>query len=264
MDLPLLRQALELSDIGLRLEISFIVLSFCYSVFWIFQKIIPNYLFGEDSEYAGYIYNAMGVVFSLVFAFVTVLVWQNYNGVSDAINKEASSLNNMYRLFSAYPPDIDKKGKDSIRAYTTTVIEEEWPLLKKDQFSIKAYQELVKVEELIIQLQPQNIGQSNVQQQMLRLVGEATELRRSRVFNARFALAPPAWLGLISSSFIFLCFSCFFKMQSQRTHLILVLFLGLTIVGVIYFLVLYIHPFLGPMALEPDVLRNLLKIAWTY
>ena len=27
------------------------------------------------------------------------------------------------------------------------MIEEEWPLLRKDQFSIKAYQELVKVEE---------------------------------------------------------------------------------------------------------------------
>jgi len=264
MDLPLLRFLLESSDIGLRLELSIIVISLCFIVFWIFQRIFPNFLFGEDSEYAGYIYNAMGVVFSLVFAFVTVLVWQNYNGVSDAIAKEASTLNNMYRLFSAFPPDIEKKGRDSIRAYTTTVVNEEWPLLKKDQFSIKAYQEILKIDDLIIHFQPQNTGQSNAHQQMLRLATEATELRRSRIYNARFALAPAAWIGLISSSLVFLFFSCLFKMKSGKTHLILILFLGLTIVGVMYFLVLFIHPFLGPMALGPDPLVNLLKLTWSY
>jgi hypothetical protein len=75
MDLPLLRHALQFSDIGLRFELVFVVLLLCYLVFWLFQKMLPHLLFGDDSEYAGYIYNAMGVVFSLVFAFVTVLVW---------------------------------------------------------------------------------------------------------------------------------------------------------------------------------------------
>ena len=264
MDHPLLRNALELSDIGLRTEITLAVLFFCFIVFLIFQKLFSSYLFNDDSEHAGYIYNAMGIVYSLAFAFVTVLVWQSYNGVSDAIAKETNALNNMYRLFAAFPPELEKKGRDALRTYTTTVIEEEWPLLRKDQFSIKAYQELVKVEEIIIHLQPQNIGQSNVQQQMLRLASETAELRRSRVFNARFALAPPAWLGLISSSLIFLGFTCFFKLKSQRTHLVLILFLGLTIVGVIHFLMLYIHPFLGPMALTPDLFENLIKLAWNY
>ena len=264
MDLPLLRYALEFSDVSLRIEISFIVLSLCFIVFWFFQKLFPNLLFGEDSEFAGYIYNAMGIVYSLVFAFVTVLVWQNYNGVSDAIAKEASTLNNMYRLFSAFPPDLEKKGQEAIRTYTKTVIEEEWPLLSKDQFSVKAYQELLKIDSLVIHIQPQNTGQSNAHLQMLRLASEATELRRSRVYNARFALASPAWLGLLSSSLIFLFFSCLFKMRSAKTHLILILFLGLTIVGVLYFLVLFIHPFLGPMALDPGPLMNLLKLSWVY
>jgi hypothetical protein len=264
MDLPLLRYALEFSDIGLRIQLSFAVLSICFIVFWIFQKAFPNVLFGEDSEFAGYIYNAMGVVFSLVFAFVTVLVWQNYNMVSDAIAKEASTLNNMYRLFSAFPPETEKKGRDALRAYTKTVINEEWPLLSKDQYSIKAYQELLKVDDIVIHLQPQNQSQSNVHLQLLRLASEANELRRSRVYNAHFALASPAWLGLISSSLIFLFFACLFKMNSVRTHLILIFFLGLTIVGVLYFMVIYIHPFLGPMALGPGPIENLLKIAWVY
>lgn len=264
MDLPLLRHALQFSDIGLRFELVFVVLLLCYLVFWLFQKMLPHLLFGDDSEYAGYIYNAMGVVFSLVFAFVTVLVWQNYNGVSDAITKEASTLNNMYRLFSAFPPDVEKKGRDALRAYTQTVVDEEWPLLSKDQFSIKAYKELLKIEDIVIHLQPQNVGQSNAHQQMLRLATDATDLRRSRVYNARFALAAPAWMGLISSSLVFLFFSCLFKLKSAQIHLLLILFLGLTIVGVLYFLILYIHPFLGPMALGPDPLLNLLKLAWTY
>ncbi|MBT8568199.1 DUF4239 domain-containing protein [Polynucleobacter paneuropaeus] len=53
----------------------------------------------------------MGVVFSLIFAFITVLVWQNYNNVSDATFKEASKLNNIYCLLSALPPEIDRAEK---------------------------------------------------------------------------------------------------------------------------------------------------------
>ena len=122
MNLPLLRFILDTSDYMLRLELIVIVLSLCYLVFYFFQMLSPKYLFGDDAPYAGYIYNAMGVVFSIVFAFITVLVWQSYNNVSDAVTKEASNLNNMYRLFSAFPPEIDKSGKEVLRSYTKTVI----------------------------------------------------------------------------------------------------------------------------------------------
>lgn len=263
MNLPLLRFILDTSDYMLRLELIAIVLSLCYLVFYFFQMISPKYLFGDDAPYAGYIYNAMGVVFSIVFAFITVLVWQSYNNVSDAVTKEASNLNNMYRLFSAFPPEIDQPGKEALRSYTKTVIDDEWPLLQKDQFSLEAYKKILLLENIIIKYQPQNYSQSNAHQQMLFLINQYHELRRSRIFSARFALAPPAWIGLISSSFIFLFFSCFFKMQSKRTHLILITFLGLTIVGVVYFLVLFIHPFLGPMAITPEPLKLLLDVAWT-
>ncbi len=264
MDLPILRHLLIANDIGLRIELMVIILIICFSVFWLIQKLVPSLLFGEDSEYAGYIYNAMGVVFSLVFAFVTVLVWQNYNGVSDAITREASTLNNMYRVFSAFPKEIEQKGKAELRTYVNSIVDEEWPLLSKDQFNKKTYQQLLVIDNLIIQLKPQNVGESNAHQQLLRLSLDATELRRSRVYNARFALAPAAWFGLLSSLIIFLLFSCLFQMKSKRTHVVLILFLSSTIVGILYFLVLFIHPFLGPMAIDSSPFTNLLKLSWIY
>jgi len=88
LNLPLLRFLLGLSDMGLRLALVVLVLSVCFAFYYLFQLIFRKYLFNRDhSSYAGYIYNAMGVVFSLVFAFITVLVWQNYNGVNDAVTK---------------------------------------------------------------------------------------------------------------------------------------------------------------------------------
>jgi hypothetical protein len=262
--LPLLRFILDSSDIMLRIQLSCIVLSLCFLVFLFFQKISPKYLFGDDGPYAGYIYNAMGVVFSLIFAFITVLVWQSYNSVADSVTKEASHLNNIYRLYSAFPPEIEKSGQESLRSYTKIVIEDEWPLMKKDQFSPEAFKKLLAMEALIIKYQPQSSGQSNAHQQMLRLITEYTDLRRSRIYNAQFALGRPALIGLISSSFIFLFFSCLFKMGSVRTHLVMLTFLGLTIVGVVYFLLIYIHPFLGPLAIGPEPFQRLLDFAWTF
>jgi hypothetical protein len=264
MDHSLLRFVLNSPEYLLRYEIIFAVLTVCLSVYYIFQKFLPSCLFGEDAAYASYIYNAMGVVFSLVFAFITVQVWQNYNGVNDAVTKEANNLNNIYRLYGAFPPETQKVGREYLRDYTQTVIDEEWPLLSKDQFSLNAYTKLLKLEDQIITFQPQTPGQINAHQQMLRLLSDAAELRRSRVYNAKFALAAPAWIGLTSSVFIFLVFSCLFQMKSVRTHVILIIFLGLTIVGVLYFLIIYIHPFLGPMAIPPDSFSEVMNLSWKY
>ncbi len=264
MDLPALRYLLSAHDFGLRFELLVILLVICFLVFWLTQNIFPSFLFGEDSQYAGYIYNAMGVVFSLVFAFVTVLAWQNYNGVSDAIAKEAGALNNIYRVLSAFPPEIERTGQAKLKTYVNTVIEEEWPLLSKDQFSVKAYKQLLDIEHLAIQIKPQNMGESNAHQQLLSLTLQAIELRRSRIYNAHFSLAPPAWIGLIGSLMVFLVFSCLFQMKSKRIHVLLIFFLSSTVVGILYFLVLFIHPFLGPMAIGPEPFINLLKLSWIY
>ncbi|MBT8571848.1 DUF4239 domain-containing protein [Polynucleobacter paneuropaeus] len=96
----------------------------------------------------------MGVVFSLIFAFITVLVWQNYNNVSDATFKEASKLNNIYRLLSALPPEIDRAEKAALIDYTQSVITDEWPLLSKNQFSIPTYEKFLKIENDIVRFQP--------------------------------------------------------------------------------------------------------------
>ena len=264
MSLSILRFALNTPDYLLRYEIIFAVVSVCFFVYFIFQKFLPFCLFGEDSEYAGYIYNAMGVVFSLIFAFITVLVWQNYNNVNDAVTKEANNLNNIYRFYGALPAEVQKTGREYLKDYTQTVINEEWPLMKKDEFSLNAYQKLLKVEDQIIAFQPQTPGQINAHQQMLRLISDAAELRRSRIYNAKFALAEPAVFGLISSVVIFLIFSCLFQMKSVRTHLILIFFLSLTIVGVLYFLLIYIHPFLGPLAIPSDSFSEVMNLSWKY
>jgi hypothetical protein len=264
MNFPFLRLLLDSSEIMLRIKLGGIVLFICLLVFYFFQKKAPQFLFSEDSLYAGFIYNAMGVVYSIIFAFITVLVWQSYNNVSDSVNKEAGHLNNIYRLYAAFPAEFEKSGKESLRSYTKTVIEEEWPLLKQDRFSPDAFKKLLAIEESLIKYRPQNTGESNAHQQMLTLITEYADLRRSRIYNAQFGLAHPALLGLIGSSFIFLFFACLFKMQSVRIHVILIVFLVATVVGVVYFLVLYIHPFLGPMAIGPEPLQRLLNFAWTF
>jgi hypothetical protein len=41
-------------------------------------------------------------------------------------------------------------------------------------------------------------------------------------------------------------------------------FLGFIIVGVVYFLLIYIHPFLGPMAIGPEPFQRLLDFSWSF
>jgi len=167
---PFLRLLLDSSEVMLRIQLSGIVLSICFLALYFFQKKAPQFLFKDDSMYAGFIYNAMGVVYSIIFAFITVLVWQSYNNVSDSVAKEANHLNNMYRLYSAFPPEFDQSGKQALKAYTNTVIKEEWPLLSKDKFSEEAFKQMLAIELAMIKYKPQSPGEINAHQKLLQLL----------------------------------------------------------------------------------------------
>ena len=71
------------------------------------RRFAPWLLFERESAGSGQVVGpAIGTMFALVFAMVTVAVWQNYDRVSNAVEEEAHCLHNIYRSMESYPPEV--------------------------------------------------------------------------------------------------------------------------------------------------------------
>lgn len=234
------------------------------SLLFAIQKLLKRLHFDNHTDFGEIFSDAIGVIFSLILAFVTISVWENYNNTSDVVSREASTLHSMYRNLDSYPPGIRDAGQQDLRDYVREVIDVEWPMLANDQRDPLTYPLLRKVNALIVDYKPTTLGELPVQQEMLRLLSTYRELRRDRVEGAKGLLDSAMWTVLLTSCFITIVYSCMFKMQDIRIHAFMLSSLAASL-GLIFALLLsYSSPYSGPSAISPEPFVHLLDYYWAH
>jgi hypothetical protein len=109
------------------------------TVLYIFQKHCRGLLFADHTDFAAIFSAALGIVFGLILAFVTITTWQSYSTVGSAVTKEADSLSPMYKLLDAYPSSVQKQGQVLLQKYITEVIVGDWAAMANGTYNSVSY-----------------------------------------------------------------------------------------------------------------------------
>jgi len=201
-------------------------------------------------------------MFALVFAMVTVAVWQNYDRVSSAVGEEANCIHNIYRYLETYPPDLRDGTRVLLQAYLKAVIETEWPLMKRGQEDPEAHRLITEVNARLSAYRPATLGELPLHQEVLAQVSRYRGLRHDRVRSGVAYLDTTMWISLALGSGILLAFCSVWHMPNLKQHIMMVSALGASL-GIIFFLMMaYNHPFAGPAAIDAGPFKNLLAQHW--
>ena len=229
--------------------------------FFIAKKLFASLIFVDHTEFGEIFSDALGILFGLILAFVTIGAWQNYNSVSQTVGQEGGAVYGIYTSLDGYPPEIRQQGRKLLRQYMEEVITQEWPKMVKNQNDLPALNTLNEFSRLIHQFKPSNFGELAIQQEMLRLMGNYRTLRNSRVLSAKSFIDPPMFLSLGLGAFCFLFYQCLYSMKSNRLHMFMISLLSISL-GLIFFLILiYNNPFMGPSQIDPDDIKLILNYA---
>lgn len=248
-----------LSDWGLAAAILglFVVLALLTLRFY--HRHLPFLRFEEGSwDYATIYGGAIGTIFALIFAFVIVAVWQNFDRVAEAVGKEAKVLQNVYRSLDGYPPDVRGPLQGRLRTYLDEVVRVEWPLLGQGLEDPIARQEILEVDGLLTQYRPPSAGEVPLHEQMLQLLALNRNLRQDRIKGGQSYLDLAMGISLLMGNLILINFSCMLNMRSRRQHYLMHATLGASMGLVCYLLLVYNFPFLGPGAIGPEPFKALL------
>jgi hypothetical protein len=93
----------------------------------VLRRAWPALREGDHNEVAGFIIAVVGVIYAVLLAFVVIVSWEKFNEAESVVGQEASALRNIYRDSTAFPPEVRDRLHYSVRSYTTTVIQQEWP-----------------------------------------------------------------------------------------------------------------------------------------
>ncbi len=81
------------------------------------------------------LFGAIGIIFSIIAAFVIQKEWEQWNALVDAVKGEVDGLEKLYLWSNNFSPDIREKVHGNIADYLRLIIKEGWQLSERGERS---------------------------------------------------------------------------------------------------------------------------------
>jgi hypothetical protein len=101
------------------------------------QRIVVH-IRRAHNDVAGFIYAVVGIMYAILLAYITIIVWEQYNSATSLVEQEATNAYNIYHEVDEFPDPGRSEVQRIVKTYVETTINEEWPLLASGKFSQQA------------------------------------------------------------------------------------------------------------------------------
>lgn len=216
--------------------------------------------FSIDLDIGGIIYGGIVAVYSILLAFIVVIVWEQYQNTGDRIQEESSKVFNLYRASYAFPDSTTgKKIRTTVIAYVNSVVDDEFPAMEHDTTSNLTQQKYNKVWDMIYAIRPNTENEKIWYASMVTSVNQFGEARIIRISDIDPSLPPLMWKILLAGGAIIILFAILFKTNNNWAHFIKILMFSIVIVFNLMLVNLLDHPYKGLLKIEPGAFTKIQK-----
>lgn len=220
----------------------------------------------RDNGSIGFIFSTVGVLYTVLLAFLVVTVWQSFNEAQRAVSQEAADVVTIARYSASFPEPVRSEVHDRLHRYTEIVINSEWQIMQKrirgntknieDVGSVQAMNEIQGVWELIQQKLPPNA----ISAAALNRVSELGRDRVLRLLSGENITADYLWFILLLLNVVVIYLSLILRVEDARLHLVLVELLATTIALLLWMIATINSPFTGEIQVSSEPFRYALYV----
>ncbi len=208
------------------------------------------------NDRAGFILAVIGVIYAVLLAFVAIGVWERFDQAEARSYDEAGSLATVYRDAESFPHP--GRLRTMLRAYVSSVIDEEWPRMRRGDRSEISNVLLEMADRYVRHLPVTSPGLAGVHAAMLSAMDSALMDRETRLTIDFGGINGIMWLVLVAGAYITVAYTYFFSFERPFMQQLMIGGLSLMI-GLVLFLVIALDfPFRGSIAVGPEAFRALL------
>lgn len=196
------------------------------------------------------IFSQIGIMLSVLLAFVFSQVWSEYRAAALAISDECAALHGAAILSSALPANRGQPVIRAVATYAEAVVQSEWPLMAHRQRSRLAEHDLEVLMRQAANLQPSGAMEVATEGEVLNQLAQAHASRETRTFQLTAAAPPLLWLMLIAMSAVLVLFVVCAGVD-RPTHMVFAAVFAGSVAMVLVLVRMLDLPFEGALAL-PD------------
>ena len=212
-----------------------------------------------DTAIGGIIYGGLMAVYSILLAFVVVVVWQQYQTTGDRVEIEAAKVFNLYRASYAFSDTtVSKSIRLAVVDYATSVCNDEWPALEHDSLSSVTQHKYNHMWRVVYNIKPSTPSEQIWYTSMVQSINQFGEARIMRISDIDSSIPPIMWQMLIGGALVILLFTILFSTDNNWVHLLKVILFSTVIIFSLALVYMLDHPFKGVLKVDPTAFQKIL------
>jgi protein-S-isoprenylcysteine O-methyltransferase Ste14 len=223
------------------------------------QRVVPSRLRREHNDVAGFIYAVLGVIYAVLIALVVIAVWEDFAEARDTVEREASELDDVFRLAHSLPDPEGRQLQELAHSYAQVVVEEEWALMAQGRTSPRAWDLLDEMTLRFENVEVRTKAEQARYEEALDRMNELEDARNARLVEARESIPAVPWGVLVIGGVSVVGFAYLFGLENTLVHNLMVAVLTLLISSVLFTIGVLEHPFSGDVRVGPDAFELVLE-----
>ena len=132
-------------------------------------------------------------------------------------------------------------------------------MMERGQTSPRADSLLRQLRLELLEFDPRTKGEQVLYERGLTQLHDAADARRSRLLEVREGIPNLLWVVLVVGGVITVSFTYLFGLKSNLAHALMVAALTLVICGILFTIAEFNNPFSGPVEIQPEAFREVLR-----
>jgi len=199
----------------------------------------------ENHEVAAIIFNAFGLLYGVVVAFVVFVTWSGYDDATKNLQLEASDTIDLFYSATAFAEPVGKVVQRGLMDYADSVYRDEVNRMSTQDISIQPGSPLRKLLDVFNQMDQMSAPNRELYAESLRRVNNLAEHRRLRLFAGNNTIPPTIWLVLLVGGVITVLYTYLFGTKNIRAQYLMISALTVTISWILLLIYILDHPFTG-------------------
>jgi Na+/proline symporter len=214
----------------------------------------------ENHEVAAIIFNAFGLFYGVLVAFVVFVTWSGYDEATKNLQLEASEALDIFHSAEAFPDPARKIIQQGLRDYITAVYSNEVPAMAGGDISVNFGGAHTDVRKLFDQMDVTSIPNRELYAESLRRLNNLAQYRRLRIFAGNDTNPPVIWLVLLVGGVFAVSYTFFFGMKNIRAQYLITTTLTVMITSILFLIYVLDHPFTGSSRVSLEPLRQAISV----
>lgn len=216
------------------------------------HRRFPSVDFAKHNAVGGYMLAVVGTLYAVTLAFVTVIVWQEFDASKERVSQEAGDAASIWHLTAGLPDPLGAKLRSQMADYAHAMIAIEWPEMRFGLESGRGEAILTDAISEVAKFRPSDIGASNTQAVVLGRLADLHDQRRHRYQDNASGVSPFQWTVIIVGALVLFGFCYLFGLENVRVHLLMTAALAITISSMFVLIVELDYPFRGDLSVSPE------------